>query len=578
MARAQPTQGRETALSLVDEPARPLVAAAWDDPEGAALTGLRELPPAALAKLVPSFAAHPQRAVRRALVGLVRDHLGKRWAGHLVGLLADGEEPVRLAAQMALKKLQAVSVADQVAELLGHPDPGVRATALGALGFLDPERIGARMTALLADPAPEIRAQAVRAVGATRLELLAPLLADPDPRVREMVVAVLPGWREDCAPCAAHPDPGVRVSALELFRKGGFAPDRPPPPACLEPLEQDPDPGVRAAAAELFGWWRERTESVARWARERAEHEARQREQARATWLSDMRAVLPALARALPRIEAALAPHRRTAWLPLTVEGDSDPAGSKLGGRPWVGAEAPWPTCGRCGHLQTFLLQLRGGELPARAGRLQPGELLQLFVCGRGCGRARTRQPFSDAHTRRLVRPEGDPAPPPEGVKTLAARMITGWRDIDDYPDAAERRRLGASFALPRELRERCLDDDNLEQLHAGVRPELEPALASAGLDVARLELADQLLASPRGWDKLLGWPRRERGAVRAECPRCGAELDHLFQLGIRMGKVLQVDGEPVIHLPLEWVIQGTALLSQCPTHREVLGFTWGGS
>jgi hypothetical protein len=48
-------------------------------------------------------------------------------------------------------------------------------------------------------------------------------------------------------------------------------------------------------------------------------------------------------------IKQKLAKHRRSAFTPVTVEGEIGPDQSKFGGVAWINEGEAWPVCGYCG-------------------------------------------------------------------------------------------------------------------------------------------------------------------------------------------------------------------------------------
>jgi HEAT repeat protein len=169
-----------------------------------------------VAKLAPRFRRRGQRDLRRLLehggttlastMALARDgpesaavreiacwFLGRlrrrRAAGALVEALADGPEPVRAAAAVALGELADASGAPALSRALrSDASPIVRQRAAGSLGQLAaPKCRPALVRALTEDVSAEVRGQAAEALGSYGARAVAPLvraLEDPAAEVR----------------------------------------------------------------------------------------------------------------------------------------------------------------------------------------------------------------------------------------------------------------------------------------------------------------------------------------------------------------------------------------------------------
>src|SRR4051794_2507972 len=99
----------------------------------------------------------------------------------------------------------------------------------------------------------------------------------------------------------------------------------------------------------------------------------------------------------------------RTAWLPVTEEGDGPVTGSKFSGTSYLAPGESWPTCPRCGAPMALFLQLDLEALPEELGGELGSGLLQMFYCVsrrdcpiRGEGRL---DPFSPYQLLRRVCP-----------------------------------------------------------------------------------------------------------------------------------------------------------------------------
>jgi hypothetical protein len=123
------------------------------------------------------------------------------------------------------------------------------------------------------------------------------------------------------------------------------------------------------------------------------------------------------------------------------------------------------------------------------------------------------------------------------------AKEITGWQLADDYPALAELETLGlaydySSYALT------CSDP----AFHATATVEEHCALSHC-IDGA----------------KLAGWPGWANIRVMyPDCPLCGVPMTQpIFQIG------------PDDHLPYYLGDGGQGQILQCPTHHEMVAFSW---
>lgn len=236
--------------------------------------------------------------------------------------------------------------------------------------------------------------------------------------------------------------------------------------------------------------------------------------------------------------------QRRPAWKPRTVDGPGQPTGSRFGGAAWLTDGMP-PACKRCKQPMPLLVQL---DLDATPGDLGPG-LLQAFYCADpDCELAcEGWSPFADMHLVRLVEKK-------DGVlaRTRSTdhppRAIASWDPKGDLPSPEDHGELGLAMKYDfatKTVAIRC---------------------ASVGLDEAAVGIDDltaEQIADAESGDKLLGWPRWVQGAEYPTCPRCESRMRYLFQLGSED------------HLPVMWGDAGTAHVSQCQTHRDVLTIAW---
>lgn len=219
----------------------------------------------------------------------------------------------------------------------------------------------------------------------------------------------------------------------------------------------------------------------------------------------------------------------RPAYRPVYVSRDSDEPVTKLGGAPWLGPDAPQPTCDSCGRALAFIAQLDLGTLPAGAGE----GLVQIFACeSNRCG--------PEQNLVRLVRAQGRSAPAParepqrKDDYTLAPAkpmLVERWQDAeDDHPYPGDE------------------DFDAIVAEH----PDLEEAFEE----------------SSEGWktvqgDKAGGWPYwHEAAGGLPKCSACEGATRLLVQLDYGKSQALP-----------EFV--GIAFVTQCPDHPEELALSW---
>jgi hypothetical protein len=175
-----------------------------------------------------------------------------------------------------------------------------------------------------------------------------------------------------------------------------------------------------------------------------------------------------------------------------------------------------------------LFLQLRLDELPNQ-GTAGASVLLQLFYCPTDepdlCERSlNSWAPFSEGATVRIVSAQGGAVS--DVSPRFPALTITGWREEPDLPNWEELRSMGIVL-------------------------EAELALRLINADV------------PRMGDKLAGWPAWVQGVEYPTCPVCGATMHPVFQL------------ESDDHIPFRFGASGTAHITQCETHRNLVAFGW---
>jgi uncharacterized protein YwqG len=254
----------------------------------------------------------------------------------------------------------------------------------------------------------------------------------------------------------------------------------------------------------------------------------------------------------LKTLEPWLAKHRRPAWKPIVEEGDGAAAVSKFCGTPWIGPDAPWPDCGHCKEPLPLFLQLNLGDLPKELGKRLGMGLLQLFYCTRyDCQCSGGWEPFADDLSRvRVVQPNW-PILTTTSVaqrdSEFPAKRIVGWNRITDLPTPCEHDQLGLNYTYDFDagtLRLQC--------------PELEFDLTNPMNDCP----AEKIAVSELG-DKLVGWPAWVQDVEYPNCPQCGCQMVHVFQ----------VDSEH--NIPFMFGDVGRGHITQCPEHKEIVAFGW---
>jgi uncharacterized protein YwqG len=222
----------------------------------------------------------------------------------------------------------------------------------------------------------------------------------------------------------------------------------------------------------------------------------------------------------IKRLQDTLAKHKRTAWKPVTKEGDGGIFSSKFSGLPYLAKNEDWPCCQRCGKEMTFFLQLNLETLPHRNGE----GLLQLFYCVH-CS---DWQPFSLAHLVRLVQPQSvGNTPVTLPVKMLPNKRIITWEAFEEYPTYVEWDELSIPVQAPDMVAEA-----------------VENMLAKEG-------------------DKLAGWPYWVQWVEYPSCPKCSKRMELVFQL------------DSNDNLDFMFGDAGCGHITQCPEHQDVLAFGW---
>ena len=226
---------------------------------------------------------------------------------------------------------------------------------------------------------------------------------------------------------------------------------------------------------------------------------------------------------------------KKLAWYPITTRRRSPPEASKFSGTPLLYSDERWPVCPGCRRPMHHMLQISSEDLPAEAKKVFGEGYLQVFFCidaDYGCRVSETTyEPFSKGYVVRIINQEfGDlvPAKPMTVGKPFPELAIVGWRPQSDYPSWDDAKLNG-------------IDQDYATAERVG----------AAGF--------------PRDGDKLLGWPSWQQGADYPSCPECEAPMRY----------ILQIDSED--NVPYMFGDVGTAHVTQCEEHKDVMTLTWSG-
>jgi predicted DNA-binding WGR domain protein/uncharacterized protein YwqG len=270
----------------------------------------------------------------------------------------------------------------------------------------------------------------------------------------------------------------------------------------------------------------------------------------------------------LDEIEAAFEPWRqkygRSTWTPETDFEDSGLRDSKFAGSPWLADGEAHPNCGCCGKPLQLLLQLNLEQVPAALiGKFGDG-LIQVFYCinedcyGQfingvfiyGVG-IPASQAFSERHFLRLVPKsalEGAVAQDDLPQSAFPEKRIFGWIERTDYPHYEEWKSFGIEW----------------EELDHG--PEFQFQIECAEFDLliaTEEEEFEDSIGLPWDGDKISGYPNWIQQKEYPNCTVCGAEMQFVFQIASDD------------NLPIWFGRAGTARITQCTTHKEILALTW---
>lgn len=231
-------------------------------------------------------------------------------------------------------------------------------------------------------------------------------------------------------------------------------------------------------------------------------------------------------------IPADLLPFKRSAWKPITKNKDGSLSASKFSGTPLLEAGEEYPRCRNCDKPLQLFVQLNLGELPEPVqGEFGRG-LLQLFYCISQeplCEvECEAFFPFAKSVLVRIIQPDTEISSSEIHLpaNSFPPKLITGWKEIEDYPNAEE----GYSLGIIKEYEEWDLIGD-------------------AGF--------------PQVGDKLAGYPAWVQGVEYPSCPTCGETMRLVFQ----------IDSED--NLPFMFGDVGCGHITQCKNHKDQLAFGW---
>lgn len=232
------------------------------------------------------------------------------------------------------------------------------------------------------------------------------------------------------------------------------------------------------------------------------------------------------------KLRVKLKPFKRIAWEPITEELTSKPHKSKFSGIPVLDGNG-WPCCDNCNKPMQLFAQINSEDVPKAATPAFSSGILQIFYCTNEEPHCEVDceswAPNSKATLVRILplnietKREIMQSPVEEAFPEMS---ISGWRELEDYPDTFELEELGLD-----------LTDDEAEFL-----------------------CDDEI---PFAGEKLLGWPCWIQGIEYPTCTVCEKEMRFIFQI--------DSSGE----LPYMFGDSGCAHVFQCDEHKKELAMAW---
>jgi len=217
---------------------------------------------------------------------------------------------------------------------------------------------------------------------------------------------------------------------------------------------------------------------------------------------------------------ADLAAVSKPAWLWVMTDGEGAADSTRTGGRPIMGEDEPWPTCGDCKNPLTFHMQSNLDALPDGMKPPECGGILRFFYCLQDdCVGMGGWDAFDPQHHISILHGYGHTRETPKGTIEVPPKMVSRYENVDDVPHWDDRDDL----KLP--------DDD--DAFH------------------------------PAEDHKYGGWPLWIQGAERPNCPTCSAVMQPFIQLDEASEHNFNFGGGGIGHI------------SQCSDHPDQLAFGW---
>lgn len=269
------------------------------------------------------------------------------------------------------------------------------------------------------------------------------------------------------------------------------------------------------------------------------------------------------------------------------------------GVRPWLRHGEAWPRCGNgdCTQLMQFFLQIDFRFAPVEARQKFVGDdankLLQMFTCW-ACEED-TVEHFSKAVLLRFVPlpPAGPDAPGgAPSLLSLASRSVAHSLDANPDKDVKEKLELTGLDKKVALMADAAANEDPAAQLARrphGHQDRVDNGTLMEHFPLKRLvkwvaqddwpnfmerpelvtEHHDEAEVAALPQDayyscKLGGYAPWVQAVDYASCPECDAPMTNL---------VFNISEDEAI--PWDWGGNGTGQIMQCPTHLDVLAFTW---
>jgi uncharacterized protein YwqG len=230
-------------------------------------------------------------------------------------------------------------------------------------------------------------------------------------------------------------------------------------------------------------------------------------------------------------IPLTLQPFKQKAWKPITQEQDGSVLDSKFSGVPYLIQNEEYPKCQNCQQPMQLFIQLNLSRLPEPLLEKFGHGLLQMFYCINQTPLCEVDCeaffPFAKSVLIRIIEPEDNfPTRQTSPENSFPPKLITGWQELEDYPNSEEGESLG--IELTGEEWDEWFESD-----------------------------------FPQAGDKLGGYPHWIQGIEYPDCPICRD----------KMGLVFQIDSED--NLPFMFGDLGCGYLTQCRNHQDQLAFGW---